>query len=345
MNSSDRTEKPTPRRLREARREGRVPKSQEVAVAASMVSALVALRAFGPGAARSVVEDTRLILGIAGSSPSGAAVRSLAFDMLISGILPALAVAAALGTAAAVAQVGFVYAPKAAKPKLSNLSPKKGLQRFKPDVAGWELARSALKLTLLGAVAWEPVTSGMTRIAATRSLDRSLQEVGTMIGAVLLRAGLLALLIALADYTINRVRSTKQLKMTRQEVKQEAKDSEGDPHIRAQRRRRATEMSRNRIINVATADVVVTNPTHYAVAIAYRPPEPAPRVVAKGTDGRAKRIRKEAYRHGVPVIEHRPLARALYRKAKVGMFIPTALYEATAVVLAAAYRRTRRRPA
>lgn len=310
-----------------------------------MVSALVALRAFGPGAARSIVDDTRLLLGIAGSNPSGTAVRTLAVDMLVAGIVPALAIAAALGTAAAVAQVGFVYAPKAATPKLSNLSPKKGLQRFKPSVAGWELARSALKLGLLGAVAWEPVTSGMTRIAATRSLGRSLGEVGSMIGTVLLRASLLALLVALADYAMNRVRSTKQLKMTRQEVKQEAKDSEGDPHIRAQRRRRATEMSRNRIINVATADVVVTNPTHYAIAISYRPPEPAPRVVAKGTDGRAKRIRKEAYRHGIPVIEHRPLARALYRTAKVGLFIPATLYEATAVVLAAAYRRTRRRPA
>ena len=246
-------------------------------MAASMVAALVALRIFGPGAARSVVEDTRLILSIAGSSPSGATVRSLAIDMLVTGILPALAIAAALGTAAAVAQVGFVYAPKAAKPKLSNLSPKKGFQRFKPGVAGWELARSALKLGLLGAVAWEPVMSGMAQVAATRGLDRSLQEVGSMIGTVLMRAGLLALLIALADYTINRVRSTKQLKMTRQEVKEEAKDSEGDPHI--------------------------------------------------------------------PVIEHRPLARALFRKAKVGLFIPAALYEATAVVLAAAYRRTRRRPA
>jgi len=345
VSSSDRTEKPTPRKLREARREGRIAKSQEVAVAASMVSALIALRAFGPGAARSVVEDTRLILGLAGSNPSSAAIRSLALEMLMTGILPALAVSVAIGTAAAVAQVGFVYAPKAAKPKLSNISPKKGLQRFKPGVAGWELGRNALKIGLLVAVTWEPVTSGMTRIAATRSLGRSLSEVGAMIGAVLLRAALLALFVALADYAMNRIRTTKQLKMTRQEVKQEAKDAEGDPHIRAQRRKRATEMSRNRIINVATADVVVTNPTHYAVAIAYRPPEPAPRVVAKGTDGRARRIRKEAYRHGIPVIEHRPLARALYRKAKVGMFIPTVLYEATAVVLAAAYRRTRRRPA
>ena len=121
--------------------------------------------------------------------------------------------------------------------------------------------------------------------------------------------------------------------------------TEGDPLIKSQRRRRAIEVTRNRLINVATADVVVTNPTHFAVALAYNPPEPAPRVVAKGTDRQAKRIRRMAARHGVPIIEHRPLARALFRKSKVGHFVPAALYEAAAIVLAEAYRRQPRRRA
>src|SRR5690606_2260219 len=121
---------------------------------------------------------------------------------------------------------------------------------------------------------------------------------------------------------------------------EEAKQTEGDPLVKAQRRRRAQELSRNRMLReVAGADVVVTNPTHLAVALRYRDGEPAPRVVAKGADRLAAKIRKIAYRNGILVTEDKPLARALYRRCKVGAFIPGALYEAVAVVLAVAYRR------
>lgn len=128
--------------------------------------------------------------------------------------------------------------------------------------------------------------------------------------------------------------------MSMQEVKQEHKDSEGDPLVKSQRRRRAVELSRNRMLrDVALADVVITNPTHFAVALRYADGEGAPRVVAKGADKLAAKIRGLAHRHGVLVTENKPLARALYRRCKVGHYVPAALYEAVAVVLAVAYRR------
>jgi flagellar biosynthetic protein FlhB len=250
-----------------------------------------------------------------------------------------------MGTAAAVAQVGFKLAPEAAKPKLSNLNPKRGLGRLKPGQASWELARSSLKLGLFAAVAYGPVADSIRELAGTREIDRAIADMSGTIWTLLLRAALLAVLIAGADYGFNRHKTNQSLKMSKEDVKQEYKNAEGDPLIRGARRRKAAEMSRNRLINVATASVVVTNPTHFAVALAYVPPEPAPRVVAKGTDRQARKIRKMAARHGVPIIENRPLARSLFRRVKVGGYVPTALFEATAIVLAEAYRRTRRRAA
>jgi flagellar biosynthetic protein FlhB len=187
------------------------------------------------------------------------------------------------------------------------------------------------------------MNSLMSSVGEARGIDAWLAIVGAQIWTVLLRVTLLALLIAAADYTYNRFKNMKQLKMTKQEVKQESKDTEGDPLLRARRRSKQAEMSRNRMILDATsADVVITNPTHFAVALKYTMGEPAPRVVAKGTGRLAKKIKKLAYRHGVMVQQDPPLARAIYRRCKVGAFVPATLFEAVAVILAVAYRRRRR---
>jgi flagellar biosynthetic protein FlhB len=162
--------------------------------------------------------------------------------------------------------------------------------------------------------------------------------------AIVIRAAGLAIVIAGADYTVTRFRHNKEMKMTKQEMREEFKTSEGDPHVRAARRQRAREMSRNRMIfDVANADVVVTNPTRLAIALKYEPDEVAPRIVAKGANKIAAKIRAEARRNGVPLIENKPLARSLYRRVKVGGFVPANLFEAVAAVLAVAYRRRPRR--
>ncbi len=341
---SQKTEKATSKRRRDSRRKGQIPKSAEIGVAASFVTALIALRAFGPATVRVLFEDARHIIGSAGSNPSLGTVAGLAGTMFLVGVAPFLGIAAIAGTAGAVAQVGFVLTPEAAKPKLSNLNPKRGLDKLKPATATWELARTALKLGLFVALAWGPVVEGITELAGVRTLDRAIADVSAVTWDVLVRAAMLALLIGLSDYAFNRWKTAKGMRMSKEEIKQEYKTSEGDPLVKGQRRRRAAETNRNRLINVASADVVVTNPTHFAVALKYDRAEPAPRVVAKGTDRHAKKIRRMAARHGVPMVENRPLARSLFRRVKVGGFVPTALFEATAVVLAEGYRRRGRRP-
>ncbi len=342
--SENRTEKPTQRRRQDARKEGRNAKSKEVGVAVSLLAAALSLQVLGPGAAESVAVHSRSVFAGSGEGLHG--VAAAAGAMFVAGLGPFLAVAVVAGLAGGVAQVGFTLAPKAAQPKLSNLSIKKGLERFKPATAGWELGRSVLKLGLLVAVVWGPVVSWLDELGGLRGLPSAGASTWGMIGTVLVRAAALATVIAAADYAITRARTQKQLRMTRQELRDELRHSEGDPQVRARRRRRQQELSRNRMIaDVSRADVVVTNPTRLAVALRYGPGYPSPQVVAAGAGRLAARIRQEAYRHGVPVIEDRALARALFRRVRVGQYVPGALFEAVAVVLAAAYRRRGRRAA
>ena len=157
------------------------------------------------------------------------------------------------------------------------------------------------------------------------------------------RLAALAAFLAAADLAMAKFRTGRTLKMTKQETRQENKEEEGNPLVRSHRRRRHAEIARHNMIReTAAADVVLTNPTHLAVALRYAPNEPAPRVVAKGSGALALKLRATAYRHGVMVREDKALARAIYRRCKVGHFVPAALFEAVAVVLAAAYRRRRR---
>jgi len=343
--SQERTEKPTERRKREARREGRTAKSAEVGAAVSLIGLLLSLRVVAPGVGRALAERTHALLSGAGTGDIGA-MASHIVPMFIVGLVPFLGVAVILATAGGVAQVGFTLAPKAAKPKLSHLSLKKGLNRFKPAVFGWELVRTVLKLGLLLAVIWGPLTAWINRLGAPLGLMEAVGMTGDQVWVLVLRATILAIGIAAADYSVTRYRNSRELKMTKQEMKEEFKHSEGNPMVKSARRRRAMEMSRNRMIaDVTLADVVVTNPTHFAIALRYLPNEPAPRVVAKGANKLAAKIRSEAYRNGVTVLEDKPLARALYRRVKIGHYVPTALFEAVATVLAVAYRRRSRRRA
>ena len=344
--SQDRTERPTERRKREARLEGKVARSQEVGAALTLIGLVASLRFLAPGAASAAMNSTKQIIGAASTATISPAVGSGVVSMLLVTLVPFLGLALALGVAGGVAQVGVTLTPKAAKPKLSNLSLKRGLHRFKPSVFGWELVKTVLKLGLLVAVIWGPLTAWIGRLGAPLGIGEAVAMTGSQVSTLLLRAAVLASLIAGADYAVIRFRTSRELKMTRRELKDELKQVEGDPLVKQQRRRRQSELSRNRMISdVATADVVVTNPVRLAIALRYAAGEAAPRVVAKGANKLAVRIRAEAYRNGVTVVENKAVARSLYRKARVGQFVPVALYEAVATVLAVAYRRRGRKRA
>lgn len=338
-----RTEKPTPRAKRRARREGRVARSPEVGAAVSLLGAAIAARTLLPAAGRELALGTRELLRISALEPPPSHVRDVVLGMLGGAVLPFLALALALGVAGGVAQTGFLLAPGALAPKLSRLSPRQGLERLRPSNLAWEAGRSALKVGLLVAVVWAPIRDAVGEATRARSLPEWLALAGARGWAILVRVAFLVAVIAAADYVVARVRTERAQRMTRQELKQEHKEMEGDPLVRMHRRRRHRELSRNRmLVEVTTADVVVTNPTHLAVALRYTPGEPAPRVVAKGAGRFALKLRRLAARHGVMIREDPPLARELYRRCRVGRFVPPALYEAVAVVIAIAYRRRRR---
>ncbi len=346
MSAKDgRTEKPTPQRKKKAREEGQVARSQEVAVAGSLLALVGTLAiAGGPMVSRSMAEFRGVI--ITSASPQALEqVGSHALNLMVVLAGPFMIAATITGVAAGVAQVGVKFNVKLAKPKAKNLSFKRGLERLKPAVASWELARSVLKLAAVAAVVWPTLAAWRGHLANDRTLAGAIDRLTGVYGGIFVRAAILALLIALADYFYQRRRTEKKLMMSRQDIRREFRDAEGDPHLKAARRRRQADMSRNRMLrDIATADVVVANPTHLVVALRYDPLDGAPRVVAKGVDTLADKLKAAARRNGVPVTTNVPLARALFRQCKVGQLVPASLYEAIAVVLAHAYSRSRRAP-
>ena len=340
--SEGRTEKPTERRKRKVRREGRNAKSHEVAVALSLAVAVAAAQLVFPAIARHLMQGMSDLFRLSGSADTPAAVAPVARTMFTASLAPLMGLVVVAAVGAGLVQTGFALAPAAAKPKLSHLSPTKGLQRFKPATMAWEATRSVVKIGLIFGVTLGPIRQVMAESHDARGLGGWLPLVAMHARTMLVRAAGLAVVVAVADYAVTRFKTMRTIRMTRQELKEEVRETEGDPLARGLRRRRALELSRNRMIaDVTTADVLVTNPTHFAVALKYTVGEPAPRVVAKGAGEFARKLRRLARRHGVLVREDPPLARTIFRRCKVGHFIPTALYEAVAVILAVAYRRRR----
>jgi flagellar biosynthetic protein FlhB len=337
------TEQPTPRRLKDARAEGQIPRSQEVGTAASLLAALLVGLAVGPPIWKVWQEQTVTLLTLDLTGDVRTLVTSAAVRIFVSVVAPFAVAGTFAAIAGNVVQVGAKLRPKAAKPKLSRISPKAGLERLKPSTSLWELGRTAAKLGLVTAVVWSPLQSWRDSVQQGWTFASGLDATGEILATIFVRVIAVALLVAVADYVWNRRKMMRKLRMTKDEVRREAKDQMGDPMLRSRRSQRARELSRNRMMaSVALADVVVTNPTHLAVALKYAPSEPAPKVLAKGADRAALRIRAEARRHGVLVTENVALARALFRRVKPGDYVPQALFEAVAVVLATVYRRRAR---
>lgn len=339
---SERTFPATPKRKRDFKREGKVARSQDVPAAMSLVGAILLVRVFGSSMVDPVLTGTRDLLATSGQGLASPALSRDVPAMMVGVMAPVLGVAVVLGIVANVGQVGFVYSPKAIKPKLSKVSPKQGMQRYAPTKMAWEIGRLLLKLSLLTIIVIGPIRQLSQDVSSTRGLQAWLSSFGDLLLSVMMRAAALAVVIAAADYGYNKYKHMTELKMTREEVKKESKDSEGDAFVKGARRAKAKELSRNRMLqDIGTADVVLVNPLRFAVALKYDEDEIAPRVVAKGAGAMARKIRKEAYRNAVPVRRDPPLARALYRRCQVGQLVPSELYEAVAIVLAAVLRRRR----
>lgn len=339
---SSKTEKPTPKRLREARERGQIAKSPDLAAWGGMLVATVLLQitvARGATAMQDLLESMGRVI----SDPSqAAATRFLGEAMTKAAFIAAPLVLGLLLVTIVVnlAQVGMKPSTKRLKPDFKRLNLLKGVKRMFSPASLWELTKSVAKVSLLAVVAW-PIASGLVR-----ELANSGASVSYLAGATAQRALVLvrdvsavSLVIACVDYGVQRRRVMKELMMTRHEVQEELKQSEGNPQMRGAIRSRQQAVSRNRMIRmVGMADVVVVNPTHFAVALRYDPERGAPEVVAKGTDHVAARIRLEATRHGVPIVREPALARAIHGACEVGYLIPVAFYEAIAQLLAFVYR-------
>ena len=335
--SGARTEEPTPRRLREARRRGELPQGRELTAAAALLAGLAALAATGPSSAGALAELLRHALAGREIAPADALVEA-GWCVLRAVLAPAIAATAA-ALLAGMAQTGFALAPEAALPRLERLDPARGLRRLASPQALLQIALALAKaVALLAAAAgWlsvqAPVLAALPRAgaAALWGLLPAIASLAFRLAAILAVAGVLDALLA-------RALHRRGLRMTRDEVRRDAREDDGDPQHRAERRRQHRALLE--VGPVARATVVVVNPTHVAVALRHeRGADEAPRVLAKGTGREAARIRSAARRAGVPIVRDVPLARALLGLADVGEEIPEALYEAAAAVLAHLYAR------
>ncbi|GAB6875765.1 EscU/YscU/HrcU family type III secretion system export apparatus switch protein [Thermaerobacter litoralis] len=340
---------PSPRRLREARRRGQVARSADLTAALVLVAGAALAGTLVPAAARAVANLTRHLwtappLGVPGDWTVAQAValgRWALGGTLAAGVPLALAgwvVAAAAGFV----QSGGLFQPGLVAPRWERVNPLAGLGRLVSRRALVELLKAPVKLAILAAA----LGPGLVRAAADllgaigAPVPAVLALAGQAVQGLLWRGALAYLLVALADYAYQWWEHQQSLWMTVQEWKQDQKEAEGDPVLRQRVRQRQRQLARRRMLQeVPRADVVVTNPTHVAVALRYDPARmAAPVVVAKGLDSLALRIRQLAEAHGVPVMEEPALARALYRAVEVGREIPAAFYVAVAEVLAFVWR-------
>ena len=337
------TEKPTPKRRREARKQGKVARSPELASWVSLLAAGLLLPPMVRGAGTRITQLVAQSMQIASHPDTAGALRILGAGLtdLLYIVVPTALGFAALSTAVTVGQVGLRFSSQSLKPQLSRLNPLQGFKRVVSVHSLWEGGKAALKLALVGLIAWRSFVHLMNVLVSAGSADLgpTVSTVAAAILSLMRSVALAGLVLAVADYLLQRRQVMSGLLMTKQEVKDEARQAEGDPMLRGRIRSAQRRLSRMRMMSEVTrADVVAVNPTHYAVAIRYdRSGSGAPKVVAKGTDHVALRIREIAAEAGVPVVEDPPLARALHGACEIEGEIPYHLYLAVARLLAFVY--------
>jgi len=338
VSDPQRTHKATPKRVREFRKRGEIALSRDVVSAATLTGGVIALVACSGAAAASLMAFTRdSALATDGRPMTGLPSAALRCFSVAAG--PVMLGAAIAAVVAILGQLGWPPALKGISIDLGRLSPLKNLgTTFSLGAMARRTGAALAKLVVVGAVVVLALRHGI----ATHALHAG--GIGTLAWSVVARALWLVLggLVAIGaiDYFLSRRRIDEKMRMTADEIKREMRESDGDPMVQGKRKARMRELARRRIsVAVATADVVVVNPTHYAVALRYdESSDRAPIVVAKGVDELAEKIREVARKHGVPVLTRPPLARALHKHVKEGRRIPASLYAAVAEVLAYVYR-------
>jgi flagellar biosynthetic protein FlhB len=337
--SGEKTEKPTEKKKKEARKEGRIARTPDLGswgglLIASMVIPMI-VRNGMHAAEQTLYQVTAVIAApdpskamkvmVSGMHAAAIAVAPIAFAVMITGVV------------AAAAQGGIRPTMKLLKPDFKRINPVSGLKKTLGPHAVWEAAKAVVKAAVLGTVLYFALRKMLPGLVSAGSMPVAglIDLVGGTVLHVVRVAAVAGLVMAIADYAVARRRNNKQLRMSKHDIKQEHRQSEGDPHTKGAIRARQMAMSRQRMMSdLAKADVVLVNPTHVAVALRYDPAKGAPRVVAKGTGTVAAKIREVATEKRIPMVEDVPLARALHKACDLGSEIPPELYNAVARVLA-----------
>jgi flagellar biosynthetic protein FlhB len=346
QSAQEKTEKATFHRREKAREDGKVVKSQELNSASMLLLGFLSLYLLGPHLAGQVKGMMSYTMSnaplLASSDPTFLKIFSEYFLRFFLIISPFLAIVTVIAFTANIVQVGFKITPKSLEPKFEKLDVLKGLKRLFSLKSLVHLVRDTLKLGIVGLVAFYAIKGEFESFFLFP--DMTVSQLATAMGKLSLilglKVGAIMIVIAALDYAYQKFEFEKSIKMSKQEIKDEGKDTDGNPMVKSRIRQIQRETARQRMMaSVPTADVVVTNPTHIAVALKYEMDEgSAPCVVAKGERKLAEKIKELAREHDIPIIEDKPLARALFRMCEVGDFVPAQLYRAVAEILAYVYR-------
>lgn len=351
----EKTEKATPKRKQDARKKGQVLHSREISSALTLLILFLSIKLLGNYMYQEFIAFFRLCTDDLANSLDSSSVNELlrllgiVLVQLLKLVGPLFGIAVVVGFVASYAQVGSLFTMETLKPKLSNLNPFNGIKRIFSIRGLVELVKALLKITVVGIVAWQSLRAEENNIIKLMDLDL-VSSAGYILSTAIdiaIKICVIMVVIGVLDYGYQWWQYEKDLKMTKQEVKEEYKEMEGNPEIKQKIKQKQREMSMRRMLaEVPKADVVITNPTHFAIAIRYDPEKaPAPIVIAKGQDYLAQRIRDVAKANGVEIVENKPLAQALYKAVEIGRQVPPELYQAVAEILAFVYQLKGKLPA
>ncbi len=344
--SGEKTEKATPRKKQDARKKGQVAKSADVNTALSLLMVFLSFLFIGAFMRDHILLMMRgffqdyLLLDVTTQNVHDVFL-TLAYQATII-LAPVMGIALVAGVLANYLQVGFLFSTEAIQMKLNKLDPIQGFKRIYSMRAIVELIKSLLKISFVGAVTFSVLWLELDNVLrlSYMTVEQSLQFIGSLTVKMGLFASIALLLLALLDYLYQKFDYEKNLRMSKQDIKDEYKKSEGDPLIKSKIKQRQREMAMRRMMqDVPTADVVITNPTHYAIALKYDESKmDAPYVVAMGVDMVAQKIKEIAKENDVMMVENRPLARALYAQVDIGQAIPDEFFQAVAEIIAYVYQ-------
>ncbi len=345
MADGDRTEQPTQRRKEDARKKGQVARSVEVNSALILLCTFLLLKWCAPWIGMKALSMTQQIFSLAGHVWDDGAINQLAFTAVIAFVeitLPVIGIAFIASAVANLAQVGLLYTPSNVLPKLERINPLEGAKRIFSRRAVVELGKAIAKVGIAGYIAYTTIRSNFNLFPSLidMAIPEAISALGNLASTIVLRIGIFLLALAAADYAFQYMEHQKSIRMTKQELKEEFRQYEGDPQLKGKRRQMQRKVAMQRMMQqVPEADVVVINPTHYAIALKYEMnKDAAPVVLAKGVDEVALRIKRIAEENDIVLYEDPPLARTLYKTVEIGGVIPEHLYEAVANVLSFVYR-------